>query len=48
MVEKCITIKKGKKNIIQVYGKRQLSPLNIDIPGEVIKSPFFPKGFFFI
>ena len=39
--QKCITIKKGKKNIIQVYGKRQLSPLNIDIPGDPSSAAFF-------
>ena len=38
--QKC-NYKKGKKNIIQVYGKRQLSPLNIDIPGDPSSAAFF-------
>tara|TARA_Y100000591_G_C21688630_1_gene621902 strand:- start:34 stop:966 length:933 start_codon:yes stop_codon:yes gene_type:complete len=38
---KCINRKKGKKNIIHVYGKRQLSPLNIEIPGDPSSAAFF-------
>ncbi len=36
-----IKLIKGKKKIIKVYGKKQLSPINITVPGDASSSAFF-------
>ncbi len=36
-----IKIKKGKKNLIQIFGKRSLSSMNIKIPGDPSSAAFF-------
>ena len=36
-----IKIKKGKKNLIQIFGKRSLSSINIKIPGDPSSAAFF-------
>ena len=36
-----IKIKKGKKNFIQIFGKRYLYPMNIKIPGDPSSAAFF-------
>ena len=38
---KSIKIKKGKKNLIRVYGKKQLKNLNIKVPGDPSSAAFF-------
>ena len=38
---KAIRIRKGKKNFIDIFGKRQLKPLNINIPGDPSSASFF-------
>ncbi len=36
-----IKIKKGKKNLIKIFGKKYLNPINIDIPGDPSSAAFF-------
>jgi len=36
-----IKIKKGKKNFIQIFGKKYLYPMNIKIPGDPSSAAFF-------
>ena len=36
-----IQIKNGRKKIIKVFGKKQLNPINIDIPGDPSSAAFF-------
>ena len=36
-----IKIKKGKKNFIQIFGKKYLYPINIKIPGDPSSAAFF-------
>ena len=36
-----IKIKKGKKKIIKIFGKRNLNPINIDVPGDPSSAAFF-------
>ncbi len=38
---KAIKIKNGRKKIIKIFGKRQLNPINIDIPGDPSSAAFF-------
>ncbi len=38
---KAIQIKNGRKKIIKVFGKKQLNPINIDIPGDPSSAAFF-------
>ncbi|MDC3104125.1 3-phosphoshikimate 1-carboxyvinyltransferase [Candidatus Pelagibacter bacterium] len=38
---KAIKIKKGKKKIIEVFGKKQLNSIDIDIPGDPSSAAFF-------
>ncbi|MDC3127281.1 3-phosphoshikimate 1-carboxyvinyltransferase [Candidatus Pelagibacter bacterium] len=38
---KAIQIKNGRKKIIKVFGKKQLSSINIDIPGDPSSAAFF-------
>ncbi len=37
----CIKIKNGKKKIINVYGKKYLNPLTIQVPGDPSSAAFF-------
>jgi len=36
-----IKIKKGKKKIIKIFGKKYLNPINIDVPGDPSSAAFF-------
>jgi len=36
-----IKIKKGKKKLIKIYGKKNLNPINIDVPGDPSSAAFF-------
>ena len=36
-----IKIKKGRKKIIEVFGKRSLNPIKLDIPGDPSAAAFF-------
>ncbi len=38
---KVFNLKKGKKNIIYVHGKKSLSPINISVPGDPSSAAFF-------
>ena len=36
-----IKIKKGRKKLIKIYGKKYLNPINIDVPGDPSSAAFF-------
>jgi len=36
-----IKIKKGKKKLIKIFGKKNLNPINIDVPGDPSSAAFF-------
>ena len=38
---KAIKIKKGRKKLIKIFGKKNLNPININIPGDPSSAAFF-------
>ena len=36
-----IKVKKGKKKIITIFGKKNLNPINVDVPGDPSSAAFF-------
>tara|TARA_B100001564_G_scaffold314268_1_gene288271 strand:- start:1578 stop:2921 length:1344 start_codon:yes stop_codon:yes gene_type:complete len=38
---KAIKIKKGRKKLIKIYGKKYLNPININVPGDPSSAAFF-------
>ncbi len=38
---KAIKIKKGRKKLIKIFGKKNLNPINIDVPGDPSSAAFF-------
>ena len=39
--KKSINVKKGKKNIIEIFGRKNLNSINIDVPGDPSSAAFF-------
>ena len=39
--KKSINVKKGKKNIIEVFGRKNLNSINVDVPGDPSSAAFF-------